>query len=282
MTEEATAAVEPAVQEIAQEQAPATNPRDAFISMIPEEIRNEGVFANFKDVGDLARSYVSAAKMVGMDKNSLLPIPRDDSEEAWNAVYEKLGRPESPDKYNIEQYRSFVGDEDSFKRNIEAMHKAGMNQKQVDAVLGTFFSDVKQTLEQSEAAQKETFLQWEDQIKQEYGKAKDEKLNAAVNLLEKAGGDELVKLVEENPHVFKNPAFVKFAVAMAEKTGEGQTILANGSTISGAISPADAMQQINALRLDPNFQKAYTDNSHPQHDYYVKQMERLFSFAYPG
>lgn len=262
--------------------APVTNPRDAFISMLPEDLRTEGVFANFKDVGDLARSYASAAKMVGMDKGAILAVPRDDSPEAWETVYSKLGRPEAPDKYNIDPFKEHVQDEAKLKEYVAEAHKAGLNQKQVDTLFGKFFSDTKAVTEAMEAQKQAQFDAWGAELKKEYGLAHDQKLATAVNALEKLGGPEFIKMIEENPSIFKNPHFVKFAVNIAEKTGEGNTLLANGSTTAGALSPADAMQQLSALKSDPVYMAAIMDKGHPRHDYFVAQQQKLFEFAFPA
>lgn len=260
---------------------PVMSERDKFISMLPEELRTEGVFANHQNVGDLAKSYVSAAKMVGLDKNVILPIPRDDSPEAWDAVYNKLGRPDTPDKYNLSAYEAQVGDKEALKDYVEAAHKAGLNQKQIDAVFGKFFSDTSAMQKAQEEQTKSQFEEWSAELKKEYGMAFDQKLTNAVTMLERVGGDPLVKFVEENPVLAKNPVMVKFLVAMAEKTGEGDVLLASGQKTSGALSPADAQQQLAALSQDPVYSKAIMDKAHPQHDYYVQQRSKLFGFAYP-
>lgn len=275
MSEESTPAqVEPSP-------APAPSPRDAFISMLPEEIRAEGVFANFNGVDDLAKSYLNAAKMVGMDKGQIVAIPKDDTKEAWDAVYSKLGRPESPDQYNLEAYKDMAQPE-ALKPWAEKLHGLGLNQRQVDGILGEFFGSAKTAQETASKETEARFQQWGEQVKQEYGLAVDRKLDAAVNLVEKTVGPDGIKLMEDHPEVFRNPTVVKLLVSLAEKTGEGTVLLPGGQKAEGPISPADAKQQLNALQADPNYQKAIWDKAHPQHDYYVEMQSKLWSFAAPG
>jgi len=269
---------QPAQQQ--QQQAPQESPRDAFIKMLPQELRTDGVFANFQSVEDLAKSYSSAAKMVGLDKNALLAVPKDDSKEAWDAVYNKLGRPESPDKYNLEPYKEYAAD-GSLKPWTELSHSLGLNQKQIDGIFGKFFGEAKAQQEQQQKQLESQFEAWKTELKTEYGLAFDEKITSAVNALEKVGGESLMNLIKENPQVFKHPAFAKYAVAIAEKTGESTVLLANGQTTSGALSPQDAKQQLSAMSMDSNIQKALMDKAHPQHQYYVEQRQKLFAYAYP-
>lgn len=257
------------------------SPRDNFISMLPEDLRSDGVFANFQSVEDLAKSYASAAKMVGMDKAQLLQIPRDDSKEAWDAVYSKLGRPEAPDKYNAEAYKDVTTPE-ALKPYMEVAHSLGLNQKQVDGLFGKFFSDANAVGEQQKNEQNLRLQTWAEEVDKEYGLAKDRKLTAAVSLVEKELGDGALEFIESNPQVFKDPRMVRFLVGMADKTGESSVLLANGGTTNGALSPADAQQQLAALKGDPTYMKAMRDRGHPQHDYYVNMQNKLFEFAFPG
>ena len=70
------------------EPAPQANPREQFINSLPQEFRQDPAFARFNGWEDVAKSYSHAAKMVGMDKNQILTIPKDDTPEAWAAVYD--------------------------------------------------------------------------------------------------------------------------------------------------------------------------------------------------
>lgn len=272
----------PVTQDVpATKSAEGSNPRDAFIAMLPEELRGEGVFANHQSVGDLAKSYVSAAKMVGLDKGTLMSIPRGDDEKAWGEVYTKLGRPESADKYALDAYKE-MADEPALKEWATKFHAIGLNQKQVDAVLGDFFGQSKLAQEAQKAQMDAKFQEWDAAVTKDLGLAKDRKLDAAVNMIEKNMGDGALEFIAENPQVFRDPKMVKFLVGMADKTGESSVLLADGRTTNGALSPADAQQQLSALKSNPEYMNAMRDKAHPQHDYFVTQQNKLFEFAFPG
>ena len=62
---------------------------------LSDEIRNEKSLENISDIESLAKSFVHAQKLVGADK---IPVPNKfATEDDWNKVYEKLGRPKSAD-----------------------------------------------------------------------------------------------------------------------------------------------------------------------------------------
>ena len=72
---------------------------DDWRSTIPEEIRGHKSLEHIQDVGALAKSYVNAQSMIGADK---LAIPgKHATDDDWSDVYAKLGRPDSPDAYEL-------------------------------------------------------------------------------------------------------------------------------------------------------------------------------------
>ena len=72
-------------------------PKVDFKTLIPEAYKDEKALQNFQDMDGFVKSYLHSQKLVGADK---IPIPNKyATDEDWNAVYTKLGKPESPDGY---------------------------------------------------------------------------------------------------------------------------------------------------------------------------------------
>ena len=67
--------------------------------------------------------------MIGQDK---VAVPNKNStEDQWNEVYAKLGRPESADKYALDAKSETVAmDEGAIKSFAEQSHKLGLNNTQ--------------------------------------------------------------------------------------------------------------------------------------------------------
>ena len=71
-----------------------------FQTLIPEEYKEEKSLHNFSNMNDFVKSYLHSQKLVGADK---IPVPNKmATDEDWNAVYERLGRPQSPDGYKYD------------------------------------------------------------------------------------------------------------------------------------------------------------------------------------
>ena len=100
---------------------------------ISEVYRNDPNIEKFTEADALAKSYINAVKMIGQDK---IAIPTNNStQEAWDEAYEKLGRPESPEKYALDAKSDVVPfDENAIKSFAEQLHKLGLNNKQAQGI----------------------------------------------------------------------------------------------------------------------------------------------------
>ncbi len=117
-----TVPVEQATTETAQTTTPAATPAaqptSSWKDSISEEYRADPSIEKFTEIDALAKSYINATKMIGQDK---VAIPNKNStEDQWNEVYDKLGRPESADKYSLNAKSEVVPiDENAIKQFAE-------------------------------------------------------------------------------------------------------------------------------------------------------------------
>ncbi len=78
--------------------APAA-PQGDWRTSLPDDLKNEPSLKLINDVSGLAKSYVSAQKLVGADK---IPVPsKHATEEDWKNVYHKLGLPQDVKDYDV-------------------------------------------------------------------------------------------------------------------------------------------------------------------------------------
>ena len=121
------------VQETQIEQ-PVPTVAKSWKEAIPEDLRNDPNISKFTELEALAKSYINATRMIGQDK---VAVPNNNStDDQWNEVYNKLGRPESPDKYKLEVKSDVVPlDDGAIKSFAENAHKLGLNNKQAQGIL---------------------------------------------------------------------------------------------------------------------------------------------------
>lgn len=91
--------------------------------------------SGYKDPTSLIEGFRSTKSYVGMDKNSIIKIPKpaEDGSVDYTEVYKALGRPETPDAYGL-------GDTDFAKSAAQKLYDLGLSSKQVSA-LAEFMSE---------------------------------------------------------------------------------------------------------------------------------------------
>lgn len=123
----------------------------SWLEALPDDIKKDPSLQMFKDPSSLAKSWVNAQKMIGKDK---VVLPGEKStEEEWNAFYNKLGRPESPDKYEFKLPEGQELDEGFAKGFKEAAFKSGLSPKQVAGLAEWYGNATKASIEAQQAAQ---------------------------------------------------------------------------------------------------------------------------------
>ena len=90
---------------------------------LSEDIRDNESLSKFTDIGALAKSYINAEQMIGKDK---IVIPS--TEDEWSNAYQKLGRPDSPDGYEIGKVEGLEVNDDAMGFFKGLFHQTGLNQ----------------------------------------------------------------------------------------------------------------------------------------------------------
>ena len=167
-----------------------------------------------------AKSYINAVKMIGQDK---LVVPTNNStEEAWNEVYDKLGRPESAEKYSLDAKSEVVKfDEAAIKSFAEQSHKLGLNNKQAQGILEFYKNKMEGTAQQEKIDTETAHAQAQQQLRQEWGRDYDSKVNQARALFKANINPALLEtqlkdgsLLGDNTEIIKG--FAKIANMMSE------------------------------------------------------------------
>lgn len=184
---------------------------------LPEEMRSEKSLETFKDIPSLAKSYIETKKMMG----GAVAMPKADAKpEDWDAFYTRLGRPESPDKYELKRPESPAGgkwDENLEKEFKIVSHASGLQPRQAQSLLDWF----NKTQSEHVANYTKSMEEGVGKLKTEWGAKFDERVSVASRAVKELGGDELKTMLEEtglgnNPILIK--VFAKIGESMAEST----------------------------------------------------------------
>ena len=272
-------------QEVAPVEVEGSGEKDAadWKTSLSEELQRDPSIAHIPDVQTMAQSYVNAQRMVGADK---IAIPgKHGTDDEWNQVYDKLGRPEEPGAYALEMNNI----PDGLSANPELIdwfqttaHKVGLSPRQAQ-VLADEYNEMAGIAEQSPDDQKIEAEAREQEgirdLQKEYGKAFDNKISLAKAVLQEYGGAGLLDLIlEDGRPLGSHPdlvrTFANVGTFMKSKLGE-DSIAASQS--DGSITPADAKTELSKIEVPGG---PYWDRNHPGHATAVAEALRLREFVH--
>ena len=235
---------------------------------LSDDVKADKSLENIKDINALAKSYIHAQKMVGSDK---IPVPNKyATEDDWNAVYEKLGRPKTADGYKFDLPQDKQVDEVSLKEFSSQAHKLGLLPGQAQGMVKFYNEITAKSLQDADSkalAARETSTK---ELKQEWGQAFDQKVSQAATLAKSVGATELLDTnLADGTKLGDHPVMIKAFAELANKMGEDSIVQASGPTY---LTPNQIEKQIGELTQTDS---AYWDKNHPNHEAAVSEVLAL-------
>jgi hypothetical protein len=175
-------------------QAPAgdtTSSAVDFESMaIPETYKDTAV-SKYKTVGELAKGYTEAQKLIGA-KGVIVPSDNADPKEI-EKFYNTLGRPEKADGYKLtpsESMHQKLKENPDMEKNFKAMmHKHGLSQKQASGLYTDWVNGLSQGLSKHDEKLVSDRQKAEASLRQEWGADYDTNINKVKTVIDKFGGN---------------------------------------------------------------------------------------------
>ena len=270
--------------------APPTEPvkETSWRESLPEQLKGEKCFENIKDVSDLASQFLNAQKLIGAKKIEVpsFPIPKDDSpKEEWDKFYAAVGRPESPDGYELypATFEGLTVDEQAMKEFKELFHGAGLSKKQFAVTVKKYAEYERARVAGFVEQQRQEQVQGMQSLAKEWGPEFDANIALANDTVEALADPDLKSLLENNAQLANTPAiiklFTKLGKAMSEDSLKG--ISATGTGFNPG-SKAEALQQLQELEnnnVDILYNKNYPDMA--KREALLKRRMELYAIAYP-
>ena len=239
---------------------------------ISEEFRNDPNISKFTEIDALAKSYINAIRMIGQDK---VAVPNENStDDQWNEVYTKLGRPESADKYKLDINSEVAPiDEGAIKTFAETSHKLGLNNKQAQGILEYYKSIMEGSVQQSKIDTETAQAQAEQQLRQEWGKTFDENVKKAGSIAKaNLGVDVLDMQLKDGTRLGDHPEVIKGFAKIANMMSEDKIVSTESENVDQG---KDLEQEISKIMNDRT--GPYWNKGHPEHDKIVQQVYTLRS-----
>ena len=253
--------------------APSTETQPAaktWKEAISEEFRNDPNIEKFTEIDALAKSYINATQMIGKDK---VAVPNKNStDDQWNEVYDKLGRPESADKYSLNAKSEVVPiDEQAIKQFAENAHQLGLNNKQAQGILEFYKNNMEGMAHQAKVDTETAQAQSTQQLRQEWGREFDTNIKKAGALAKANMNPEILDMqLKDGMRLGDHPEIIKGFAKIAGMMSEDKIVSTESENVS---SNTDVETEISDIMN--NKDGPYWNKSHPDHDKMVQQVYTL-------
>jgi hypothetical protein len=244
-------------------------PAVSFLDSLPEDLRGEPSLRNFNDVGALAKSYTHAQRMIGGDK---IGKPQQSwTDDQWTEHHIHSGRPETSEGYEFRLEGQLA--DSTLEGFRDSAFKAGLSGKQAQSVAEFMDASLGQ-MATDRADQADTLRhEGEQELRQQYGKAFDQRMEMAMGAARQMLGDKVDILEEvelsDGRLLGDHPEIIRMFSAFAEQIGEDNLI---GETAELVMTPDEARRQLAEVTRQDG---PYWDRDHPERQAYVDEGVRL-------
>ena len=237
-----------------------------FKEIIPEKYKDEKALANFTSMDDFVKSYLSAQRLVGANK---VAIPNKmATDEDWEEVYSKLGRPAKPEDYKYSFSEEDIN-QDQLKNFNETAHRIGLLPKQAERII-KFYNEMNTQAEVDnqkmfEVKQTEAMAD----LKKEFGPTYTKRLDQAKKLATETLGNEMLNntVLKDGTRLGDSVEVIKAFSMLADKLSEDEIIKGEGT---GYQTASEIEKEISELTEDGS---PYWQKTHPNH---AKTVDRVF------
>ena len=242
---------------------------------LPEDIREDETLKNISDLPGMAKMLVHSQKLVGADK---IAVPGEfATEDDWNAVFTKLGKPENPDGYTLEKPEGIPEgleySDDIVANYREVAHKHGLLPAQAKALFDWYNNLYIEGHKSNEKAKEMRLLEAETQLKKDFGAAYDQRVELAKTTIRSFADEDAIEALEEG--LGNDPRMVKLFAKIGEAISEDKL---KGS--KPIYTPTEAQSEIDSIM--GNLDHPYHKKDHPGHAAAVEKMKLLYSQVYPA
>jgi len=241
----------------------------SWTSSLAPEYQGIPTFSKFKDVNDLAKSYVNLEKLVGVEK---IPMPKDEKDEAaWSTVYSRLGRPEAPEKYEVKMNlaEGLQVPDEVFNALKGRAHKLGLSTKQLQGMVDHWAELENNAHMQRLEEHKQHSFNAETELRKRLGSNFDvanKNVDAFIKNFYKTpeAQEKFLRAAKNDPEFFEG--LFEASKAM------GEDVLKGSKTAIG-MTPVEAEAEYKKMLSD--LKGPLYNEMHPEHDAAVKKLDAL-------
>lgn len=247
-----------------------------FPETLAPEFRSSNTFKKFAnedgsfDYGKVMQSYAQLEKHLGGNR---IPVPNETfTDDDWRGVFQKLGLPESVDKYDLKANlpEGYKPDDVLMGKFKEVAHKAGVLPKQAQQLVDFFNNYSVEALTEMEGARNAKLQTAEQELKKSWGDAYGQKVERANHALHQFATE--AEVAEMRDAGLLNPTFLKVFDKIAAGLSEDTFVPSSKGTFGQTVE--DMQQELNSYYA-PNH--PFSNRSHPQHQFYSDKAIKMLT-----
>lgn len=249
-----------------------------------EPIREYMKAKNYANPYEAARAAWNANQINKLSPEITAVLEGKATPEQENAFYAKLGRPESPDKYEFKYPDGTKVDKDLETLGRSIFHSLGASPAKAQAAMDMWEKAVAAKTAANAEADRKANDDALAELTKTWGADLDKNRAAGERTMKALGLD--AKFMEKIEGLIGSAVVVELLAKIGRKSDEGG-FKGGGDTPPGdpnnpdTMTPEQAAAKITQLRGDAEFNKKYETASHPEHATALALMEKLFAKAGP-
>lgn len=231
-------------------------------ALLADDLKDIKSLGNFKDVNDLAKSYINLNSLLGKKV-------QDWSKENVDTFAVKMGRPEAVDGYTLPEELG-----DSSKEFKDFAFKAGLSQEQAKTLADEIILSNRAKLEKSKSDFEAFKTKAQTELKAEFGDAYEKRMSLATKAIVEVGGEALLKAINDSGLGMNTELIKGFSKLGVDYFEADRTVKADRTGLFG-ITPGEAKAMLDAKQADPEFRARLYSRTHPGHNEAVKEIQML-------
>ena len=261
----------------------------AMRKTLPAGLRDNSILDQFDDNGfeGLIKDRIALDALIGREK---VPLPgKDATPEDMDRFYRALGRPETPESYDLADFKPPEGlpwDNSLQKVMMEDFHAAGLTNTQAAKIVSAFANRQAEGLQKMQMQAQEARSEAEGALKAELGESYNGFVEMAGRAFEEAFGDNLQAVAEiQMPDGFlfgDHPLIIKAFGNLGKKMAEHGFSGSKQSSATMSFSPEQAQAEIDKME-HPGSEtaKILAQTGHPEHKAVKARWRSLYRAANP-
>lgn len=224
-------------------------------------------------------SYRNLESLLGHDRaGRTVALPQDEDDAAgYDALYDKLGRPDGPEGYELGDDPAPPLDDALVEWFRDAAYDAGLTGRQAAALYGAWNEMIAARLEWQGQEERASRADANAALRNEWGDAYDANMTTARRAARRFGGADVAALEA----ALGQASVAEFLARVGAAMGEDVLPVGEGAPSFG-LSAGEAQATYDRRKQDPEFLAALQDTRHPGHAAARAERARYLGAIWPG